>query len=145
MDRMGHDSERAAMIYLHGSAKRRQAIADTLSQLASEELKRGSKRNAARPRGSRSGTEAPRGFLTVEGRPGEPGLTSKGSWAPRARLERATYCLGGTTAPALCRPATTHVTTERNSHRQLLSERSCAGLGPRLRSPVRPPPATSTR
>jgi hypothetical protein len=112
---MGHDSERAAMIYLHGSAKRRQAIADTLSQLASEELKRGSKRNAARPRGSRSGTEAPRGFLTVEGRPGEPGLTSKGSWAPRARLERATYCLGGTTAPALCRPATTHVTRERNS------------------------------
>jgi hypothetical protein len=76
MDRMGHDSERAAMIYLHGSAKRRQAIADTLSQLASEELKRGRKRNAARPRGSRSGTEAPRGFLTVEGRPGEIGTGS---------------------------------------------------------------------
>jgi hypothetical protein len=44
--------------------------------------------------------------------------------APRARLERATYCLGGTTAPALYRPATTHVTSERNSQRQLLSERS---------------------
>ncbi len=42
------------MIYLHGSDKRQQAIADTLSQ-----------------------------------------LTCKGSWAPRARLERATYCLGG--------------------------------------------------
>jgi hypothetical protein len=26
---MGHDSERAAMIYLHGSDKRQQAIADT--------------------------------------------------------------------------------------------------------------------
>ncbi len=33
MDRMGHDSERAAMIYLHGSDKRQQAIGDTLSQL----------------------------------------------------------------------------------------------------------------
>jgi hypothetical protein len=44
--------------------------------------------------------------------------------APRARLERGTYCLGGTTTPALCRPANTHVTSERNSHRQSLSERS---------------------
>ena len=44
--------------------------------------------------------------------------------APRARLERATYCLGGTTAPALCRPAPTHLTSDRNSQRQSLSERS---------------------
>jgi len=44
--------------------------------------------------------------------------------APRARLERATYCLGGTTVPALCRSAKTHITNERNRHRQLLSERS---------------------
>jgi hypothetical protein len=33
-----------------------------------------------------------------------------------------TYCLGGTTTPALCRPATMHVTSERNRHRQLLSK-----------------------
>jgi len=46
MDRMGHDSERAPMIYLYGSDKRQEAIADSLSQLASDELKRGSKRNA---------------------------------------------------------------------------------------------------
>jgi integrase len=39
MDRMGHDSERAAMIYLHGSDKRQQAIANTLDQLARDELK----------------------------------------------------------------------------------------------------------
>jgi hypothetical protein len=32
-----------------------------------------------------------------------------------------------TAAPALCRPATTHVTSERNRHRQLLSERSWSG------------------
>jgi integrase len=56
MDRMGHDSERAAMIYLHGSDKRQQAIADTLSQLATDELKRG----ASRPRGGRSGTQRAR-------------------------------------------------------------------------------------
>jgi hypothetical protein len=55
--------------------------------------------------------------------------------APRARLERPTCCLGGTAAPALCRPATTHVTSERNSQRQLLPERS---------SPASPPP-TSTK
>jgi hypothetical protein len=47
--------------------------------------------------------------------------------APGARLERATYCLGGTTTPALCRPATTQVTSERNSKRQLLPERSSLG------------------
>ena len=40
MDRMGHDSERAALIYLHGSDARQQAIADTLSQLARDELNR---------------------------------------------------------------------------------------------------------
>jgi len=39
MDRMGHDSERAAMIYLHGSDARQQTIADALSQLARDELK----------------------------------------------------------------------------------------------------------
>jgi integrase len=37
MDRMGHDSERAAMVYLHGSDERQHQIADTLSQLASED------------------------------------------------------------------------------------------------------------
>ena len=37
MDRMGHDGERAALIYLHGSVARQQAITDTLSQLARDE------------------------------------------------------------------------------------------------------------
>jgi uncharacterized protein YbjT (DUF2867 family) len=44
MDRMGHDSGRAAMIYLHGSDERQHQIADSLSKLATEELKRDSKR-----------------------------------------------------------------------------------------------------
>jgi hypothetical protein len=43
MDRMGHDSERAALIYLHGSDARQQAIADTVDKLARDELKRASK------------------------------------------------------------------------------------------------------
>ena len=33
MDRMGHDSARAAMIYLHGSDARQQEIADSLDVL----------------------------------------------------------------------------------------------------------------
>ena len=53
MDRMGHDSERAAMIYLHGSDARQQAIADALSQLTRDELQQGRPQpSPARPRGS---------------------------------------------------------------------------------------------
>jgi integrase len=56
MARMGHDSERAALAYLHNTDERQQQIADTLSQLARDELKRGSKRQA----GKRSGTQRAR-------------------------------------------------------------------------------------
>jgi hypothetical protein len=56
------------------------------------------------------------------------GAVARLSWnnrvAPRAGLEPAAYCLGGTTAPAVCRAATTHVPRKRNSQRQLLPERS---------------------
>jgi len=44
MDRMGHDSERATMIYLHGSDARQHQIADTLSKLTRDELRRAGKR-----------------------------------------------------------------------------------------------------
>jgi integrase len=44
MDRMGHDSERAAMIYLHGSDARQHQIADTLSKLTRDELRRAGQR-----------------------------------------------------------------------------------------------------
>jgi hypothetical protein len=60
MDRMGHDSERAAMIYLHGSDARQHQIADSLSKLAREELKRGSTRAAGQASGKRSGTQRAR-------------------------------------------------------------------------------------
>jgi integrase len=60
MDRMGHDSERAAMIYLHGSDARQHEIADSLSKLAREELKRGSKGTGRQPSRKRSGTQRAR-------------------------------------------------------------------------------------
>ena len=60
MDRMGHDSQRAAMVYLHGSDERQHQIADTLSKLARQELKRGSKRQDSQAGGKRSGTQRAR-------------------------------------------------------------------------------------
>jgi ribosomal protein L19E len=52
MDRMGHDSQRAAMIYLHGSDARQHAIADSPSKITRDELKRGRRTGG----GKRSGT-----------------------------------------------------------------------------------------
>ncbi len=60
MDRMGHDSERAAMIYLHGSDKRQQAIADTLDKLARAELKRAGTRKTGLPTTNPTGTQRAR-------------------------------------------------------------------------------------
>ena len=39
MDRMGHSSPRAALIYLHGSNARQRAIADGLSKLIEREFR----------------------------------------------------------------------------------------------------------
>lgn len=57
MDRMGHDSERSALIYLHGSDARQQAIADTLDKMAREELRRS---GTTRPSAKGSGTQRAR-------------------------------------------------------------------------------------
>jgi len=46
MDRMGHASARAALLYLHSSDERQQAIAATLSRETAAEL------GGARPRSS---------------------------------------------------------------------------------------------
>jgi integrase len=40
MDRMGHSTTRAALVYLHGSDERQQAIAEALSKQAADELGR---------------------------------------------------------------------------------------------------------
>ena len=50
MDRMGHSSPRAALIYLHGSDARQRAIADGLNRLVEGELRVGTKGS---PRGAR--------------------------------------------------------------------------------------------
>jgi hypothetical protein len=49
MDRMGHSSARAAMIYMHGSDARQHEIAVTRSKLARRELKPQSKAVSDRP------------------------------------------------------------------------------------------------
>src|SRR5262245_19540746 len=51
MDRMGHSSTRAAMIYMHAVDARQHVIADTLSQLAQQGLRPSSKAATGRPRG----------------------------------------------------------------------------------------------
>jgi hypothetical protein len=60
MDRMGHDSERAALIYLHGSDARQQAIADSLDKIARAELKRTDRSGTTGPTSLRSGTQRAR-------------------------------------------------------------------------------------
>jgi len=57
MDRMGHSSPRAALIYLHGSDVRQQAIANGLSELAGPELRKGRRRPSGRGTSDRSGTQ----------------------------------------------------------------------------------------
>ena len=52
MDRMGHSTTRAALVYLHGSDERQQAIAEALSRQAADEL--------GRSRSRRSGTQRAR-------------------------------------------------------------------------------------
>jgi integrase len=49
MARMGHDSERAALIYLHSSAGRRRTLADVVGRMAAAEL---AKSKTAKPSGT---------------------------------------------------------------------------------------------
>jgi len=88
MARMGHDSERAALIYLHSSAERQRTLADEVGRMAAAEL-------------AKSKTAEPSGTLTAR-EPNGPDGPSDGKspdlrkrCAPRPRLERGTYRLGG--------------------------------------------------
>jgi len=53
MARMGHDSERAALIYLHSSSARQRALADAVGKAASAELAKSKPPKAAKPLGTR--------------------------------------------------------------------------------------------
>jgi hypothetical protein len=50
MDRMGHSTSRAAMVYLHGSDERQQAIADVLSRQAAAQLGRATRKSSGTQR-----------------------------------------------------------------------------------------------
>ena len=49
MDRMGHASTRAALIYLHGSDERQRKIASNLDALARQELAESNRKRQRRP------------------------------------------------------------------------------------------------
>ena len=50
MDRMGHSSTRAALIYLHGSDARQRTIADGLNRLVQREMRGGNQGRSKRSR-----------------------------------------------------------------------------------------------
>ena len=54
MARMGHDSERAALIYLHSSAERQRTLADEVGRMAAAEL---AKSKRAKPSGTLTARE----------------------------------------------------------------------------------------
>ncbi len=53
MARMGHDSERAALIYLHSSRERQRALTDAAGEAAQAELARTMPRKAAKLEGTK--------------------------------------------------------------------------------------------
>jgi hypothetical protein len=53
MARMGHDSPRAALIYMHSSDKRQRTLADAVAKAARAELAKSKKSKAAKPSGTR--------------------------------------------------------------------------------------------
>jgi integrase len=53
MARMGHDSERAALIYQHSTSARQRALADAVGETARAELARSTKPKKAKPSGTR--------------------------------------------------------------------------------------------
>jgi integrase len=70
MARMGHDSERAALVYLHSSRERQRALADAVGKAAQAELAKPKNRKS----GNRSGTQRAR-------EPDEPGEPADGDSA----------------------------------------------------------------
>jgi hypothetical protein len=53
MARMGHDSPRAALIYMHSSDRRQRTLADAVAKAARAELAKSKKGKAAKPSGTR--------------------------------------------------------------------------------------------
>jgi hypothetical protein len=60
MDRLGHSTTRAALIYLHGSDEQQRAVAEALSQLTTDTLNPG-----PGGRSDATGTETPPSFVKI--------------------------------------------------------------------------------
>jgi integrase len=56
MERMGHSTNRAAMVYLHGGTERQQAITDELSRQAAEHMSRSAAKASGTQRARRRRT-----------------------------------------------------------------------------------------
>ena len=65
MARMGHDSERAALIYLHSTAERQRALADIVGETARAELAE-SKPKKTKPSGTRTARNRRSGVGSAE-------------------------------------------------------------------------------
>ena len=59
MARMGHDSERAALIYLHSTAERQRALADAVGDAARAELAKSNKGKTTKPSGTQRARNRP--------------------------------------------------------------------------------------
>ena len=106
MDRMGHSTTRAALLYLQGNDERLRAVADAMSDLAKDAL------TGQRPR--RSGTQRARdaGRLRDDRHRGcHPAAYLRIHCAPRPRLERGTYCLGDARSACRMVPDVLHSTS----------------------------------
>jgi hypothetical protein len=91
---MGHDSERAALIYLHSSAERQRNLADAVGDVARAELAKSETRKTAKSSGTRRARDR----------------RSSAQPAEDQRPERVTYRLAGN---AVLRPHERLVRTTR--------------------------------
>jgi hypothetical protein len=83
MARMGHDSERAALIYLHSSAERQRTLADEVGRMAAAELARS---KTAKPSGTLTAREPNGPDGPADGK--SPDLGAQMTCAPTATRTR---------------------------------------------------------
>ena len=104
MDRMGHSSPRAALIYLHGSDARQRAIADGLSKLVEGELHgrvQGSSNKTRRLDRARGGTRRREGVAKMQAERGRVADDLGFVVVGRTGFEPVTSSVSGTVVPWL--------------------------------------------
>jgi hypothetical protein len=99
MERMGHASSRAALIYLHSTQERQRVLADAIDERARRDL-------GAESRGTYVARDA-QADANDEQQASSRDPPELRLWmAPRAGLEPAAYCLGGKPEPGQTTPTT---------------------------------------